>query len=383
MKTLHRLCLPFIAVALLLTAALLLSAERVTAQETFAPLLTKDTVLFVHVDLSKVDVDLLKTEAGKLGETLLTNLGFDDRSKRTTLRDLDVELENLDVMIRPVIELITKELGIKEIAFIVDESLFEHVQNGDIDAPYVIAVPWKGKTAADLQTFLSLIPEELGIEDTCIPVGDFLIDFFASPWWSDIPVAKRIFTDWATKALADNSSSPMLTALQSLNKSDEIKAVMRIPKAAKDVTLDDFDDFAEDMPIQIRNLMLFAVDKIEWLAASVPVSDLLFGTEAKDWRAITVKMSNADDAKTLRAMMVDAIDEGIAIARLQAEEFGEEIPPLVFEFMKGYLRTWLPDVEGDTLFLQWKTDRVMRGLGPLGAGYLSLIPFMMGQGMAW
>jgi hypothetical protein len=60
---------------------------------------------------------------------------------------------------------------------------------------------------------------------------------------------------------------------------------------------------------------------------------------------------------------------------LQAQESGDEIPPLFFEFMKGYLRTWLPEVEGDTLFLQWKTDRITSGLGHWGVGGMSLVPF--------
>ena len=128
------------------------------------------------------------------------------------------------------------------------------------------------------------------------------------------------------------------------------------------------------MSIPVQHLFHFAYTNIEWAAASVPVSELLFGTEAKDWRAVIVKMSSAEEAKMLREMMVHAIDEGIAVARLQAQDSGDEIPPLFFEFMKGYLRTWLPEVEGDTLFLQWKTDRITSGLGQWGVGAMSLVP---------
>jgi len=133
------------------------------------------------------------------------------------------------------------------------------------------------------------------------------------------------------------------------------------------------------MPIQVQNLILFAVDKTEWIAASVPVSELLLGTDAKDWRAVTVKMSSAEDAKTFREMMVSAIDEGIAAAQLQSQEWDEGTPPLVFEFMKGYLRTWLPEVEGDTLIFQWKTDRFKSGFGQFGTGYMSLLPLFVGR----
>ena len=383
MKTFHRFCLPFVALALLLTV------EKTAAQETFAPLLTKDTVAFVHIDFSKVDVDLLKTEAGKLGETLLTNLGFDARSHRTTMRDLEVELEKLDAMIRPAFERITKELGIKEIALIYDEPLMnEH------GIPFLTAVSWKGKTDEDINTLYSLLPEEsywASLE--FLPAGDLLIAYDTALLVADgvrlthenideiNKEAKRrqaerrqFLADWVKNAAADNTS-PMLQALQSLNKSDEIKAVVRVPAVIKQALQNA--PFPEEMPIQIRNLLLFAANKIEWAAVSVPVSELLTGTEPKDWRAITVKMPNAEDAKMLREMMVSAIDGGTAAAQLQTQENGGEIPPLLFEFMKGYLRTWLPDVEGDKLYLQWKTDRLTSGLGQWGMGYMALISFLM------
>jgi len=337
-------------ITLTVCLALLLTTAKTLAQETFAPLLTEDTVLFVHIDFGKVDVDLLKTEARKLGETLLTTLGFDARSQRETLRDLDVELEKLDEMIRPNWEMLTKELGITEFAMIFDARLMEHVHAFTLAIATVIAVPWKEKTDADIQTFLSLIPEEYVDKQTeTLTVGDFLLQFGAM---HNIAAGKRVITEWAEKAFAEDSS-PVLQALQSLNPSDEIKAVFRLPPIAKDDLLYRVASSLDDMPIQIRNLILFAVNNIEWVAASLSVSELLFGTEAKDWRVATVKMSSEADARALREMMVSAINDGIDAFQLQAQELGNDMPPLFFEFMKGYLRTLLPDVEEDTLVFQW------------------------------
>jgi len=39
----------------------------------------------------------------------------------------------------------------------------------------------------------------------------------------------------------------------------------------------------------------------------------------------------------------------LTTAQLQAQQNGNDMPPLFFEFLKGYLRTWLPEIEGDTL----------------------------------
>ncbi|MCL2710050.1 MAG: hypothetical protein FWE95_04130 [Planctomycetaceae bacterium] len=340
MRILHRFCIPLVVLALLLTAT------KPPAQEAFAPLLTEDTVLFVHVDFSKVDVDLLKTEARTLGETILTALGFDDRSQRTTLRDLEVELEKLDEMIRPTLDTITKELGVYELAFIADESLPERRYQNEV--PLIVAIPWKDKTDRHIETLLKALAtpwwsgQVPAPEDThFIHVGDFLLL---------VPMAvfdeKKLTAEWAKNAIADNSS-PVLKVLQTLNQSDEIKAVVRIPKSLKK-ELQNVEQVY--IPIEVFNLIRFGADKIEWIAASIPVSELLSGTEAKDWRVATVKMSSEADAKMLRELMVKAIDEGIFTLQLEA---GDEMPPLAFEFFKGYLRTLLPDVEGDTSVFQW------------------------------
>ena len=362
MKTLQRLCIPLFALTLLLFAA------KAPAQETFAPLLTEDTVLFVHIDFSQVNVDLLKTEARTLAETLLTALGFDDRSQRETLRDLDVELEKLDTMIRPTLEALTEKFGIREVALIGNDTWIEQ------GMPYLAVAPWRGKTDEDLQEYFSVMQVAELLRQHTLPMGDFLfspvipLPPVGSPGG---PTVEQYFSEWLRNVAADNNS-PILQALKSLPPSDEIKAIIRIPKFVKEGAQNI--PPPPEMPIQVVNLLRFAVNNIEWIAASVPVSELLFGTEAKDWRAITVKMPSAEDATMLRELMVSAIDGGIAAAQLQAQQNGNDMPPLFFEFMKGYLRTWLPEVEGDTLIFQWDTDRITSGFGQWGVGsFLALL----------
>jgi len=355
MENLLRLCLPLIA------AALLLTAERTAAQETFAPLLTKDTTLFVHVDFKKVDLDAVKAEAKKLGETLLTNLAFDARSKRLTLRDLDLELEKWDTVIRPAFELITKELGIQEIAWICDDTWMEGTW-----LPFAIAIPWKGKTDEDIQKLLSILYVEPAYS---LPIGDFLF-LGGSVDGEGIGKYEQFLTKWVQNAAADNSS-PVLQALKSLPKSDEIKVVVTVPKSLQR----DLQNvpFPPDMPIQVRNLIFFAVNKMEWAAASVPVSEFLAGKELKGWRWATVKMPNDADAKMLREMLESAIDGGIDAARQANADAGTSTPPLFFEFFKGLLQTQLPAVEGDTLIFQWNGS--MLDVAFVGSAY--------GMNMLW
>ena len=364
MKPLHRFCLPFVVVAILLTVEV-----GVPAHETFAPLLTENTVAFFHVDFSKVDVDLLKTEAKKLGETLLTTLGFDDRSRQATLRDLELELEKWDVINRPILELITKELGVTELAWIADETLFEQ------GIYFMVCAPWKGKTDADLQKLFAVMPEQ-EYREAYLPIGDFLFvvfPIFPIMGTKDIPAEKQILTEWVKNAATDNSS-PVLQALKNLNKSDEVKAVVRIPEFMKQVL--QMAPFPPDMPIQVRNLLLFAGNNVEWIAASVPVMDILTGKEVNNWRMLTVKMPSEDDAKMLREMMVSAIDGGIPAIQLQlqsqAAHPSEVPPPLAFEFLKGYLRTLLPVVEGDKLIFQGSVAKMWLKLQTLDRSALFL-----------
>ena len=105
-------------VRVLLCFALLTTLNRATAQETFAPLISENCVAFVHVDLSQVEIDTVKNTLQKTGETFLRELGFDDKSLKATVRELTVELEKFDVLVRPTYETLTKELGIRELAVI-------------------------------------------------------------------------------------------------------------------------------------------------------------------------------------------------------------------------------------------------------------------------
>ena len=359
MKTFQHLCLPFIA------AAFLWTAEKADAQETFAPLLTKDTTLFVHVDAGKVDIDTAKAEAKKLGETLLKTLGFDAQSQRLTLRDLDVELEKWDTLIRPAFELITKELGIQENAWIADDTLLEQ------GIYFVVAAPWKGKTDADLQKLFSVMPED-EYREAYLPVGGFLFvafpDFNQFSRGKKLEIEKQILTEWVKNAAADNSSL-VLQALKSLPKNDEIKAVVTVPKSLIEEVSRGMGP-PENVPIQVRNLLLFTINKMEWAAASVPVSEILSGAETKEWRVTTVKMPSNADAKMLREMIESAVDGIIDAARQE----GADAPPLLFEFARGFVRTWLPAVEGDTLIFQWKGSKTDAAF--VGSAYgISILSF--------
>ncbi|GHT19487.1 hypothetical protein FACS1894189_8320 [Planctomycetales bacterium] len=131
---------------------LFLASLPVFGQDTFAPLITENSVLFVHIDFRKVELDEVKTKVEQQGYNLLKGLGFDEQSFSATSREWEYELDKLDTQIRPVYETITKKLGIRELAIISDLDLIEQ------QIPAIVAVPWKNKTDEDFQTLKSFVP---------------------------------------------------------------------------------------------------------------------------------------------------------------------------------------------------------------------------------
>ncbi|MDR1291399.1 MAG: hypothetical protein LBK06_09370, partial [Planctomycetaceae bacterium] len=73
----------FVSVCFLGTSGLL------SAQETFAPLITDNCVGMLHVDLRKVEFDKIKTAVVKMSEDHLKDLQFDEKSYRATMHELD------------------------------------------------------------------------------------------------------------------------------------------------------------------------------------------------------------------------------------------------------------------------------------------------------
>jgi len=319
----------------ILLCFLSLFALRAHAQETFAPLITENTFIFVHVNLGNVDIDAVKAETMKLGETFLNFLGFDARSKTATLRDLESELEKLDAMVRPAWELITKEFGIQEIASINDLGFAEQ----EIQ---MIVLPWKGKNDADVRKLLSFLPEG-EYQDTFFIVGDFLL--LPTPYHNFFS-EEQVAVEWATNAHKSNDS-PILKALKSLNNSDDFRMIVAFPEKFKEEAKRELqEEPPPDLTEQTERFAFFVLEKVEWITYSFSYSDMLTGSETKNVRSQTIKMSSADDAKMFRKMIEEMIDTSDHAVSAEIS-----VPPLFMEFLKGYMRTWLPEVEGDTLVL--------------------------------
>ena len=325
------------------------------AQETFAPLITDNCVAFVHVDFSKVEIDKVKANLQKLGDNLLRELGFDEQSHKATARELAVELEKLDLLVRPQFDTLTKELGIRELAVIVDMELITQ------GIPTVTVIPWKNKTDKQFETFCTLLHLEHAA-GSIVNTGDFLL--FPDNAWSADEVA-----DWA-KRMTPSAKAPIFEALKSVAGA-EIKAAAVLPEQVRMIARS-VGIMAPDIPSELKGILLFAINKIQWASAAVSLSEITGSEPLSNADVLlTVKLPNQADAEMLREMLEQLIDFGVNTFRAQMEQ--PQIPPLVFQFTRGMLRTLLPDVEDDTLVFR-DIDGSQFAVPVVGMGVAFLLP---------
>ena len=365
MKTLPRL----------LVCLLLLPLGKADAQETFAPLISENCVAVVHIDLRKVELDNVKSFLQKTGEDLLTQLGFDERSFNATARELSFELEKLDMLVRPTFNTITKELGIQELAIIVDMSLVEH------GVPPLFAVTWKDKTAQEFETFYKALAatwSDYGENAPALENTNFVkTENFLLLAPGNAREKERI-ADWA-KTLAPVTDSPILDALKSVAGA-EIKVAAAIPEQVRQMLRSA--PMPPDVPAEVRNVLLFAAQRIDWVSAAISLAPFI-GTEPPENSDVlmTVKMKNAADARMILGMLENLIEFGVNSAQfmmnMEMRDAEFYIPPLAFQFAKGLLRTLLPDVEEDKLIFRIKANvggppQVV--IGTAGIGTALLLP---------
>ncbi|MDR0337766.1 MAG: hypothetical protein LBI18_11815, partial [Planctomycetaceae bacterium] len=338
---------------------LVLTTTRVFGQETFAPLMTDHTVLCVHLDLRKIELDTIKSQVEKLGEELLRQLRFDEKSFNATTRELKNELEKLNQHIRPPYETVTKELGIQELAILADLDLLES------GISFVLAAPWKNKTDKDLETLRLLCFEIFSdrifplnnpkqLSQCVFPVGDFL--FFVLPISDYNEISRLALIAWLQERTPTTETKRIQQGLQVLEQQDEFKIVAALPEQLKTRVASAM-LFQNDVPQEMLRLFAFGVQKIEWAAASFPIN-ALFSDEKINDVFLTVKTAKRIDAVQLRGLLENAIEFGINAAKYTTEQNETDfpLPPLFFEFMKGVMRTWLPDVEDDKLIFRLKGE---------------------------
>ena len=331
-------------------------AAPVSAQETFAPLITENTALYVHVDFRKIEIDTIKQSWTKYAEELLQSLRFDEASTRSTLSAINKDFDKLGEFIRPTFETITQKLGLREVALIIDTDYESDT------IPLIIAVPWKGKTNNDFLVLEELLAEAPflldfleGLEYALVPKGDFLFlapgDVEALVEWFDALKSSEAGIMQAMKTLGDDA-----------HKNDRVKIALSMTDKLRERLLEELQE-NDAFPEPVLNILTYIARKVDWAAASFP-NPLM--AEKHPPYTMTVKTSTATDARQLRAMLQTGID--IAITALQGsvamyrtlDVSMPEMPQTVYEFSRGYLRTMLPIAEGDKLvFHQPESDPLM------------------------
>ncbi|MCL2743109.1 MAG: DUF1559 domain-containing protein [Planctomycetaceae bacterium] len=349
---------------------IVLLAGRLYAQETFAPLVSENCVAFLHVDFSKVEIDAVKNTVQKSGEQLLQSLGFDEVSFKTTTEDLRTELDKLDAIVRPPFETITKELGIRELAVIADMELLES------GVPAFIVIPWKNKTEKQLETLVKLLHME-DDADEFVKTKDFLLLPFAPD--ANPTIAAETVADWANE-MKPSPKAAVYEALKSVAGA-EVKLAAAVTDKMRLMARSA--GLPPGIPNEVNGLLLFAIQKIQWASASLSLNDVLGGKTSKDSNVfLTLKTPRQEDAVFLRTLLEQSIDFGINAMRYamdQDKNMEFEMPPLFFSFLKGFLRTLLPDVDGDLLKFRLKGEAAnliggQAAIAASGVGVALLLP---------
>jgi hypothetical protein len=321
----------------------------VFGQETFAPLITENTVLLAHLDLRKVELEQWEKQSLEGFERSLKALSFDENSLKATLGEYAKEMEKTVTLIRPHWKTITERFGIKEFAVVVDMQLIS------AQVPAVFAFPNNNKTVEEFKEYIaSLLPDEennIAKMPLFVHGGLFLLPI-SDEDGEDEELAKSVVEEWRQN-IKPLKNSKIAEGLKSLG-SNELKLAATLPASLiTELPLPD------DAPVQVQNLIRFATKKIEYIAVGVPLLSFLLDGKTDQPIVFTLKTPKHDDAVQLLVLTKQGLEVGLQLVQFgveqangHARENGQEVPKLLWEFLRGFVRTWLPKVEDDKLVLK-------------------------------
>ncbi|MDR1289837.1 MAG: DUF1559 domain-containing protein [Planctomycetaceae bacterium] len=349
----------FVSVCFLGTSGLL------SAQETFAPLITDDCVAMLHVDLRKADFDKIKLSVVKSLAEHLKELQFDNKSYNATMREFGKVMGEMDKIVRPKFRLVADELGIKEFAMIIN------IDSSESKLPVgFFAFPWKNKTDEDLKTFEELLSQLDRNINGFMVKGDFLI------YHSIVPdeIIDRI------KKLSPSKDAKIFAALKEAGNS-EVKIAFAVNDQIRKRIIE-VDD--QTIPQQAKGILLFAANKVEWISVSLSLGQLISDEKKLSGKAV-IKVPRKEDAVFLRSLLESCIDNGIFFAKTalavqakndpQVQQFQQFIP-FVSEYSAGLLRSLLPKVSNDRLIfsIELEGNNANHSTAVVGVGLALLLP---------
>ncbi|MDR2344534.1 MAG: DUF1559 domain-containing protein [Planctomycetaceae bacterium] len=366
---LQKLFQSVIVSALILVSAavfFVLSRNPVVAQETFKPLISDKCIAFIHVDFHKLELDRLKSVISKSAESFLKELNFDAKSFKNTMYEFNRGTDKIDKLVRPNFDRITKELGISELAIIIDPAL----QNETDIAP-LLAISWKNKTEENLKTLLSLF--ELSGMQTCyyFQAGDFLL-FDISNSFSDEHIKN------AVKLIKNFKPIKVSPIYEALKENDD--AEIKIAFALTDIALKKIpkEPIEGDTSEPFQKIIKFLLDKkVNWVSISMSLGRLISDTKRENLH-ITIKASNKKSATELHNLFenfIEYIRTDLKDKYPSSVLNKQTIPKLSIEIFYGLLRSYLPTVKGDRLVLSITVDdKTNIDIVPVSIGILAILP---------
>jgi hypothetical protein len=348
--------------------------SRLYAQDTFAPLITDNCVGMLYFDFRQVDLDRLKKVALQSIEAGVESQTYDKESADNVLHEAKKIFDKFEKPVSRVLDKFVNQFGIREIAFIADQDLMEK----DI---VLLAIKWNGKTDDDLKQFFELTQTNEAGAKAFIPIKDFLI-MIVSPLDADKLTAVN---DW-TKNIVPAKKSPLKEALDEAGNK-EIKFAFAFNDQIRKKIKEASSDNNNEIPKEFRGVLTFASRKIDWISVSISLGRFVSDTK-KESINLTIKTPKNSDAVFVRNILAGTIDsvvfmakQGMGIALNSQHDLDEQLKELVpvglgAEIMGGFLRAFLPEVQGDKLVLNSGEFNESKTIiaGGVGVGVALLLP---------
>ena len=350
--TKYIIAVAFIAL-LNITAAKASDADKVAAL--IAPLVNDSTLVVAHLDFNDVDLHGICSGVVDRLDQSLAYYGFDESSIKGIKKEMQNVIFKGELAIQKYLDILTKKSGIGDAFFIVQ---LHGNSSDDLKLIPYFAFPTKDRTTDTKKNLTELF--DFGIEN-----ADILAPFEHAGFQIVVmqPAVDESFELDEIKDIFKNQTpvaKPVIAQAFANTASDTVRAVLFVSAQNYELLVETMQKFASETLVeseiatinwelvksmQGKTLKAFETikDKLEWVTYSFNVKTMTVTT--------LISVKDEETATELRQFSESMIDDVTEVVRneLQKEEEMKIFAPLVSELIRGYYRSFLPEVKGNEL----------------------------------
>ncbi|MGL6194114.1 MAG: DUF1559 domain-containing protein [Thermoguttaceae bacterium] len=331
-------------------------SKEIAAQ--IAPLVNEKTFLVAHADVNDLDFGKLENRVLEIFEFLMKTYSFDNQSMKNCVEEAKKIFDEKRDLYRGPVEKFKSDTGVSDIYFIGTFSCAK--------APVMFAIPTAGITDDQKKAIIEIVDKikiETNVPEDGVVIAelrDFIIIGFlnlSSELHDEIANAEtpekasEIYAEYLNKNLVAGKL-PTLQETLALRESDPIKIALFVPKNLLAIVQKFIEDIDEYFPDELRGTVVYTQMKFK--------SGIIGIDPYRPEVNVVVKATSRSSARDISTMMETGIETLITLAKgtvmlMQGEdERVQDAIPLMMEFYRGFLRSYLPKQEND--LLSWKFD---------------------------